>query len=129
MFCPSYIKPQHTKRAQLCSESCMFGFSYIRPQHNRECNCAASSCMSYSSYIKPRPLCLKICLQRSCMSCSSYIKPQLGAKTTENTKVVCLVLPTSNHNLLRRYSFLFYRGKIIKFSEINNVCLNKKRTS
>ena len=43
--------------------------------------------------------------------------------------VVCLVLPTSNHNLLRRYSFLFYRGKIIKFSEINNVCLNKKRTS
>ena len=54
--------------------------------------------MSCSSYIKPQRTSTWTMQSSSCMSCSSYIKPQHDNGKIHNFQVVCLVLPTSNHN-------------------------------
>ena len=55
-------------------------------------------CMSCSSYIKPQHIVYCCSFSSCCMSCSSYIKPQLSRSIHLTSTVVCLVLPTSNHN-------------------------------
>ena len=56
------------------------------------------SCMSCPSYIKPQLNGNTGQAETRCMSCPSYIKPQLKRDTLGKGSVVCLVLPTSNHN-------------------------------
>ena len=60
-----------------------------------------SRCMSCSSYIKPQHVLCSILWTKCCMSCSSYIKPQHIYDYGYASSVVCLVLPTSNHNACR----------------------------
>ena len=59
----------------------------------------ALGCISFDSYIKPQLQIIKIIKKICCISFDSYIKPQLTKKIQFYTKVVYLLIPTSNHNL------------------------------
>ena len=54
--------------------------------------------MSFDSYIKPQLTVLVVGWVWGCMSFDSYIKPQLSALRFHIRRVVCLLIPTSNHN-------------------------------
>ena len=57
-------------------------------------------CISFDSYIKPQP---SSCWDNStigCISFDSYIKPQLLTILLNLVRVVYLLIPTSNHNIL-----------------------------
>ena len=56
------------------------------------------SCISLYSYIKPQLEVLVLSIGPGCISLYSYIKPQRVPLQTENTSVVYLYIPTSNHN-------------------------------
>ena len=72
--------------------------SYIKPQLGCWQRKAKRRCMSCPSYIKPQPKVKSTSSSCRCMSCPSYIKPQLTWWEHLMNLVVCLVLPTSNHN-------------------------------
>ena len=60
--------------------------------------------MSFDSYIKPQQS-LRIWNEKgSCMSFDSYIKPQPSGYTVVPFSVVCLLIPTSNHNTKRLHN-------------------------
>ena len=54
--------------------------------------------MSYDSYIKPQLCVVSAKNYDSCMSYDFYIKPQRWGLITLVKLVVCLTIPTSNHN-------------------------------
>ena len=55
-------------------------------------------CMPFDSYIKPQPVNQPLCDSVSCMPFDSYIKPQPYQGNSLQSHVVCLLIPTSNHN-------------------------------
>ena len=59
------------------------------------------SCISFDSYIKPQPWWYWQRRVVRCISFDSYIKPQLFHRTNLFQSVVYLLIPTSNHNMLR----------------------------
>ena len=56
------------------------------------------SCMPFDSYIKPQLDAYSYSPHNCCMSFDSYIKPQLCSSGIFPIPVVCLLIPTSNHN-------------------------------
>ena len=54
--------------------------------------------MPFDSYIKPQPASVRRAAPRCCMPFDSYIKPQLPLVAIGKVAVVCLLIPTSNHN-------------------------------
>ena len=54
--------------------------------------------MSFDSYIKPQRLAGRVGVVLYCMSFDSYIKPQHVFDIGYIQCVVCLLIPTSNHN-------------------------------
>ena len=119
MSCSSYIKPQQCLCPHLRVLRCMSCSSYIKPQHVKRrvfrylvvCLVLPTSNHNHWHVISIRHqlyvlfflhqtttlVCLSA-LMVSCMSCSSYIKPQHSRECNCAASVVCLVLPTSNHN-------------------------------
>ena len=119
----SYIKPQHSHVCVFKLSSCMPFDSYIKPQPKLINSFHANSCMPFDSYIKPQqwgrttakqPCCMpfdsyiKPQLRRwrhlpavRCMPFDSYIKPQQCVSLPTVRDVVCLLIPTSNHNLCK----------------------------
>ena len=57
-------------------------------------------CISFDSYIKPQLKTKKTKHYGSCISFDSYIKPQLLHYFFNNSYVVYLLIPTSNHNYI-----------------------------
>ena len=57
-------------------------------------------CISYLSYIKPQPFHVITFSSTSCISYLSYIKPQLYPDAVNSSKVVYLIFPTSNRNII-----------------------------
>ena len=55
--------------------------------------------MPFDSYIKPQHEEEQIVKLVRCMPFDSYIKPQLVMLLVMRNIVVCLLIPTSNHNL------------------------------
>ena len=94
----SYIKPQHISNRKGIPISCISLYSYIKPQRNHFNAQVANSCISLYSYIKPQLEVLVLSIGPGCISLYSYIKPQRVPLQTENTSVVYLYIPTSNHN-------------------------------
>ena len=94
----SYIKPQPSLDEDNTHVRCISFDSYIKPQLKLIEIRVTFCCISFDSYIKPQ-------LGRrpgwrcpGCISFDSYIKPQLLCLLVWNTKVVYLLIPTSNHN-------------------------------
>ena len=56
-------------------------------------------CMPFDSYIKPQLLDEAGVNAQSCMPFDSYIKPQPSTSHIYSPLVVCLLIPTSNHNI------------------------------
>ena len=57
-----------------------------------------SCCISFDSYIKPQPAASLCNAYQRCISFDSYIKPQLLRFWLFASRVVYLLIPTSNHN-------------------------------
>ena len=57
-------------------------------------------CISFESYIKPQLSEGFLDSRKCCISFESYIKPQLLSWVVDAYKVVYLLNPTSNHNLM-----------------------------
>ena len=72
--------------------------SYIKPQLPFRLICPQWSCMPFDSYIKPQLACTTTVSMIGCMPFDSYIKPQRKKHSSYWRKVVCLLIPTSNHN-------------------------------
>ena len=77
-----------------------FLLSYIKPQPSFVVSESEGSCISHLSYIKPQLLVLENFTKSCCISHLSYIKPQQIIFCFHSLKVVYLIFPTSNHNLL-----------------------------
>ena len=58
-------------------------------------------CISFDSYIKPQPSTRMSWQEICCISFDSYIKPQLMVMLCVFLIVVYLLIPTSNHNLVK----------------------------
>ena len=119
MSCPSYIKPQRARHPResayvVClvlptsnHNSCAFPFHgtmvvcLVLPtsNHNIEARVIAWLALYVLSFLhQTTTYPITTPLFTGCMSCPSYIKPQLSFHSTICLHVVCLVLPTSNHN-------------------------------
>ena len=119
MSCPSYIKPQLNGNTGQAETRCMSCPSYIKPQlkrdtlgkgsvvclvlptsnHNLLNLCVVCVGLYVLSFLHQTTTCnVRHLRQTRCMSCPSYIKPQLILAFKNIPHVVCLVLPTSNHN-------------------------------
>ena len=110
----SYIKPQPATCGPIPSGSCISFDSYIKPQQIDLYPQPPCSCISFDSYIKPQPGLRIKCSVFGCISFDSYIKPQLEPWSIIFSRVVYLLIPTSNHNvflilfvLLTLYIFWF----------------------
>ena len=57
-------------------------------------------CISFDSYIKPQLYIYIAVLAYCCISFDSYIKPQHQTAFSSLCRVVYLLIPTSNHNLV-----------------------------
>ena len=62
------------------------------------------SCISFDSYIKPQLLPNRDKTSVRCISFDSYIKPQPSRLPGRRSRVVYLLIPTSNHNLIVIYN-------------------------
>ena len=92
--------PSSAISLQIC---CISFDSYIKPQLNNNTTYCWVGCISFDSYIKPQ-LPRKGCLGTlCCISFDSYIKPQLPRSRQESVKVVYLLTPTSNHNIIPHF--------------------------
>ena len=77
---------------------CISFDSYIKPQRRANNQARSRCCISFDSYIKPQPNIRQKIKPKSCISFDSYIKPQLLWCSDFRSKVVYLLIPTSNHN-------------------------------
>ena len=117
----SYIKPQHFLYTYTSAKSCISFDSYIKPQllgktdhivpvvylliptsnHNRQ----EPPTIMIPLYIfwflhQTTTLLGCVCVACGCISFDSYIKPQRSSYEPFSKKVVYLLIPTSNHNIL-----------------------------
>ena len=83
-------------------EGCISFDSYIKPQLKINYCPPPFGCISFDSYIKPQPRTYLSPYPQSCISFDSYIKPQPFLHPYSLVLVVYLLIPTSNHNHLRR---------------------------
>ena len=98
----SYIKPQ-LLYVGIWRVSCCISFdSYIKPQLPGKRVEQKGSCISFDSYIKPQLLLQSLLSRMGCISFDSYIKPQQCVLRGWCQLVVYLLIPTSNHNRLKR---------------------------
>ena len=102
----SYIKPQPCAPDVRGRKGCISFDSYIKPQQVMRFSCLAVSCISFDSYIKPQLVVLRDIISVCCISFDSYIKPQPVFNSWRLALVVYLLIPTSNHNLVRIISVL-----------------------
>ena len=116
----SYIKPQHVPDSPKYVLRCMPFDSYIKPQQNKWLYIRSLGCMPFDSYIKPQPYIHHNQLLLCCMPFDSYIKPQLTNDACIVITVVCLLIPTSNHNPYTKwYKCLFVVCLLIPTSNHN----------
>ena len=100
----SYIKPQPTLHPSGVLICCISFESYIKPQLAGSYNRRGICCISFESYIKPQQTSKEFLDGLCCISFESYIKPQHLLALCVILKVVYLLNPTSNHNLLPSYT-------------------------
>ena len=94
----SYIKPQLKNDRARPMTSCISFDSYIKPQLCGSAHGWCWCCISFDSYIKPQLTARREAAHAGCISFDSYIKPQPYRRILRDSRVVYLLIPTSNHN-------------------------------